>query len=311
MTALRVEPIEGAPFGVRITGLDPAGIDDGTAEALREGYRRGKGLVHLDLGRLLDADELHALTRVFGEGEFAPGLITGYGRGLDPGQEPEPVEDQVARLRAGGIDPYLTFLGNADPETLQPRPVDDLFFGEWEWHTDMSYIEVPPTFSLLHGRNIPATGGDTAFASQVLAAAALPADLRAAVAGRSIKHDSTYTSAGMLRPGMREPDSPLEAEGAIHPILRRVPTTGEEALFLGRRTNAWVVGTTLAESEALLDRLWAEATRERHCHTHRWSVGDVVVWDNRMLLHRRDPFPADDIRLMWRTQTRGEAVVPA
>jgi taurine dioxygenase len=311
MSELRVHPIDGAPFGVRITGLEPDRIDREVADVLLAAYREGKGLVHLETGRLLDAGELHALTSVFGENEFAPGLVTGYGKGAAPDQRPEAVEAQVARLRAEGTDPYLTFLGNVDPRTLKAKPVDRRFFGEWEWHTDMSYIPVPPTFSLLHARRVPADGGDTAFASQVLAAAGLPDDLRRRIAGRSIKHDSTYTSAGILRPGMREPSSPVEAEGAIHPILRRVPGTGQEALFLGRRTNAHVVGLPIDESEDLLDLLWAEATRHDYCHRHRWRVGDVVVWDNRLLLHKRYPFPDDDTRLMWRTQTRGEAVVAA
>ena len=73
----------------------------------------------------------------------------------------------------------MTYIGNVDPRTLELKPVNDKFFGEWEWHTDMSYIEVPPTFSLLHSRQVPANGGDTGFCSQVMAAAALPADLRA------------------------------------------------------------------------------------------------------------------------------------
>ncbi len=310
MTGPQIRPLAGAPFGAEIGGLDPSRFGQ-AADVIRDAHRQGKGLVVVRSDRLLDADELHALTAVFGENEFAPGLITGIGRGRVDGEEDVPVDEQVTRLRAKGIDPFLAFLGNVDPRTLEPRPTAEEFYGEWEWHTDMSYIEVPPTFSLLHGRRIPAEGGDTFFASQVLAAAGLSDDLRAELATVDIKHDSTYASSGSLRPGMTVPESPIEAIGAIHPSLRSVPGIEGEALFLGRRTNAHVVGLDLAASERLLDRLWVEATRPEYCYRHRWQPGDTVVWDNRLLLHKRDPVPADEIRFMWRTQTRGEAVVRA
>ena len=115
--------------------------------------------------------------------------------------------------------------------------------------TDMSYIPVPLTFSLLHARIVPATGGDTGFCSRVLAAAALPDDLRGEVSTLRIKHDATYTSSGVLRPGMSAPASPIEAHGHAHPVLRATPSG--PALFLGRRTNAYVVGLPLDESEDL------------------------------------------------------------
>ena len=175
----------------------------------------------------------------------------------------------------------------------------------------MSYIEVPPTFSLLHARRIPEHGGDTGFCSQVMAAAALPTELRERILPLRLKHDSTYASSGVLRPGMEIPTSPVDAIGQVHPILRTVGSTGEEALFLGRRTNGYVVGLPLDESESLLDELWAHATRPEFTYRHRWEVGEVMVWDNRMLLHKRHPMDDADIRFMWRTQTKGEPVVAA
>ena len=158
---------------------------------------------------------------------------------------------------------------------------------------------------------MPAEGGDTGFCSQLMAARQLPAALRQRVLGREIKHDSTYASSGILRPGMTVPASPIEAAGHPHPVIRRIPGTEQEALFLGRRTNAWVVGLPLEESERLLDELWGHATQPRFCYRHRWRVGQVVVWDNRMLLHMRYPLSGEAVRFMWRTQTRGEAVLPA
>ena len=308
---LTLEPIPNAPFGARVTGLDATDITKPQAKALLTAYREAHGLLCFEFEKLITAGELHALTAVFGENEFAPGHITGYGRKAKDGEPDLTVDEQVALLRRKGVDPYLAFIGNLDPVTLERQTINAKFFGEWEWHTDMSYIPVPPTFSLLHGRVIPQDGGDTGFCSQVLAARALPAELRKALDGREIKHDSTYGSSGILRPGMAVPASPVEALGSVHPILRRVPSTGDEAIFLGRRTNGYVVGLPLDESEALLNEAWEHATKREFCYRHAWHAGQVVVWDNRMLLHMRYPVDESQDRFMWRTQTKGEAVISA
>lgn len=304
-----IQPLEDARFGARITGVDPSAIDAEQAARLRQASVDHHGTLVFDFGRLLDTDELNALTAVFGDREFAPGMIVGYGRGPVEGDAERTVEEQVESLRAAGVDPYILFLGNVDPRTGERRETGEKFFGAWEWHTDMSYIPVPPTFTLLHSRRIPAVGGDTGFCSQVLAARTLPADLRARIEGRRIKHDSTYSSNGALRPGMTEPTTPIDAIGSYHPILRRLPGTDQEALFLGRRTNAYVEDLPLEESEALLDELWAHATQDDFTYRHRWAVGEVVVWDNRVVMHCRHPVDPADTRFMWRTQTVGEAVV--
>ena len=307
-STLVVKALEGARFGAEIIGLDPAAISAADKARIWDVYKERHGLICFSFDRLLEADELHALTAVFGENEYAPGIINGLGKAVPEGEEDLSVAEQVSRLRAGGRDPYMTYIGNLDPKTHAPKDQDKKFFGEWEWHTDMSYIEVPPTFSLLHARVVPDAGGDTGFCSQVMAAAELPQDLRQRVIGQKIKHDSTYGSSGIPRPGMTAPASPVEAIGYPHPIIRRVPSTGDEALFLGRRTNGYVMGQSLDDSEALLDEIWAHATQERFCYHHKWRVGQVVVWDNRMMLHMRSPFDTRQARLMWRTQTKGEPV---
>lgn len=311
MAGLTVRPLEGAQFGAEIAGLKPREITDAQRAAIWDVYRERHGLICFAFDHLIEEDELHAITSVFGENELAPGRINGLGKMTPKGEEHLSVEEQIARLRADGVDPYMAYIGNLDPTTLARKERDVKFFGEWEWHSDMSYIPVPPTFSLLHARVIPEEGGDTGFCSQVMAAKALPQALRARVANRTAKHDSTYGSSGELRPGMSPPASPIEALGHAHPILRKVPTTGEEAIFLGRRTNGYIPGLPLAESEALLDELWAHATQPEFCYRHKWQVGQVVVWDNRMLLHMRYPVDESLNRFMWRTQTKGEAVIPA
>ena len=310
-SSITIRPLQGAHFGAEIVGLDPTNISEEDRALIWQTYKDKHGLICFSFDRLLEADELHALTAVFGENEFAPGIINGLGKATPAGEENVTVDEQVAQLRANGRDPYMTYIGNLDPKTLRPNEKNEKFFGEWEWHTDMSYIEVPPTFSLLHARVVPEEGGDTGFCSQVMAAQELPAALRARVLDLKIKHDSTYGSSGIARPGMKAPATPIEAIGYPHPVIRKIPSTGDEALFLGRRTNGYVMGLTLEDSEALLNELWAHATQEQFCYQHKWNVGQVVVWDNRMMLHMRTPFDATQARLMWRTQTKGEPVQAA
>ena len=220
-------------------------------------------------GQSLSDDDLIRFSSHFGECEKAP------------------IGDSVLEQ---DIPPEITVVSNVMEDG---KPIGFLGTGELTWHTDMSYIEVPPTFSLLHSRVIPEEGGDTSFCSQVMAAKALPVDLREKVRKLSAKHDSTYGSSGQIRPGMTPPASPVEALGQVHPILRKVPTTGEEAIYLGRRTNGYIIGLPLEESEALLDELWAHSTKPEFCYRHKWREGQVIAWDNRMLLHMRYPSGRD------------------
>ena len=308
---LTVKPIPNARFGAEIHGLDPTAISAADREVIWDSYRERHGLICFEFDELISEQDLHSITSIFGENEYAPGIINGLGKATPAGEEHLSVEAQVQRLRDSGRDPYMVYLGNLNPTTLDRKPTVEKFFGEWEWHTDMSYVEVPPTFSLLHARVIPETGGDTSFCSQVLAAKALSPEMRAKMLPLRVKHDSTYGSSGEPRPGMVAPASPIEAIGYPHPAIRRVPSTGDEAIFLGRRTNGYVLDMPLEESEALLDELWTHATQPEFCYRHQWKVGQVVVWDNRMMLHARSAFDESQARFMWRTQTKGEAVVSA
>jgi taurine dioxygenase len=93
----------------------------------------------------------------------------------------------------------------------------------------------------------------------------------------------------------------------MHPLVCTHPDTGRRMLYLGRRRNAYLAGLELADSEALLDELWDFVARPEFAWEHVWQLGDLVLWDNRCTMHRRDPFDASARRIMHRTQIKGSA----
>ena len=185
------------------------------------------------------------------------------------------------------------------------KPIGNLGDGEAVWHADMTYVELPPKAAMLHSLEIPATGGNTYFANMFAAYESLPADLKKAAAGKVAVHDASTNSAGMLRKGYKKVADVREVVGAHHPLVRTEAKTGRKALFLGRRPNSYVLGLDVSESEALLDALWAHATQPKFVMCHEWAVGDLLMWNNLSVLHRRDPFDPNSRRIMHRSQIKG------
>jgi len=271
----------GGPLGAELRGVDLRRIDDATFDAIHQAWL--DNLVLLVRGqRLTDAD-LVAFSRRFGALDQAP--IQENGRRFVDGY---PEIYVVSNVVENGV------------------AIGSLGAGEAVWHTDMSYLPDPPKASMLYALEVPPSGGNTSFSNMYAACESLPADLRARVAGLLLKHDGTYNSGGYVRMGVTPTDDPRESPGKPHPVICTHPETGRRMLYLGRRRNAYLMGLDLAESEALLDALWAHAEKASLCWTHHWRVGDLVIWDNRCTMHRRDPFPADSRRVMHRTQIKGE-----
>ena len=187
------------------------------------------------------------------------------------------------------------------------KPIGNLGDGEAVWHADMTYVDVPPKAAMLHALEVPPpeAGGNTYFANMFAAYEALPADLKQAADGKIAIHDASRNSAGMLRKGYQEVTDVRQTVGARHPLVRTDARTGRKALFLGRRPSAYVVGLSVADSDALLDALWAHATQPRFAMCHEWKVGDLLMWNNLSVLHRRDPFDPKTRRVMHRSQIKG------
>jgi len=189
-------------------------------------------------------------------------------------------------------------------------PIGNLGDGEAVWHADMTYIDNPPEAGILYALEVPVGQGDTYFANMVAAYDDMPADLRAAIDGKILIHDAAHNSAGMLRKGYEEVRDVKLPPGARHPLAYEDPT-GRVALFLGRRPHAYILGMEEDDSEALLDSLWAHARQPKYSWKNEWQAGDLVMWQNRMVLHRRDGFDPNMRRVMHRTQLKGRSPIAA
>jgi taurine dioxygenase len=271
-----------APLGAEIASVDlskPLSQDD--VETIEETWR--ERLVVVFRGQRLSDPQLLAFSRNFGE--------------LDP-PGPNPYGEPFNKQH-----PEINVISNV---IENGKPIGNLGDGEAVWHADMTYVDVPPKAAMLHSLEVPPSGGNTYFANMIAAYETLPADLRKAAEGKVAVHDASRNSAGMLRKGYKEVTDVRETVGARHPLVRTNLKTGRRALFLGRRPNAYVLGLEVADSEALLDSLWAHATQPRFAMCHEWQVGDLLMWNNLSVLHRRDPFAPESRRVMHRTQIRGD-----
>ena len=266
-------------------GAEIAGVDLSHPIAPQEFTRiRAAWLEHLVIrfrGQQLSDPQLLAFSAHFGE--LDPPGPNPLGRPFLPDH---PQMNVISNVKVGGM------------------PIGGLGDGEAIWHADMTYVDNPPMAAILHALEVPASGGDTYWANMYLAYETLPPELRQRIAGRSAVHDATYNSAGIRRKGYEDVADPRAAPGARHELVRTHPETGRKCLFLGRRRNSYVLGMELEESEALLDALWAHATQPQFTFRQQWRVGDVLVWDNRCTLHRRDAFDPAARRVMHRTQIK-------
>jgi alpha-ketoglutarate-dependent taurine dioxygenase len=290
---VEVTPFRGAGCGADVSGVDIRR----PLTAADRGRIRAAWLEHLVL-RFRDqemSDQEHmAFTRQFGELEFNPAKLIATQYGVETqtsGREPEipPEISVISNILEGG------------------KPIGGLGDGEAFWHTDSSFVDVPPAASLLRSLEVPppAAGGATYFLNMYSAYDTLPSKVKSRIAGMTAIHAATHNSGGKAHKGFETVSDLSQVPGARQPLVRTHPETGRKALFLGRRINAYVLGLPVAESEALLDFLWEHACQDRFTWKQEWRVGDLVWWDNRCAMHRRDAFDPSTRRLMHRTQLKG------
>ncbi len=285
-TTIETRPT-GAALGADVLGADLAGPSDDALHQIRAALR--DHLVLRFRGAALDDAGYVAFGRTFGE------------------IEPPDAHTRTASMTAPAF-PEMSVISNVVENGVARGEAGD---GELKWHTDHGFMERPAGFTMLLAREVPARGGDTSFLNMYRAYEALPDDLRARVQGRSVKHQASHSSTGQRRPGWLDlaSDDPRDLPGAVHPIVRTHPETRRKALFLGRRFGSYIPPLPLEDSEALLDELWDHVTRAEFAWTQKWQIGDLVIWDNRCTMHRRDGFAGHGRRRMHRLMTRGERPV--
>ncbi|HJU19796.1 MAG TPA: TauD/TfdA family dioxygenase [Stellaceae bacterium] len=181
--------------------------------------------------------------------------------------EVEPPRPRGAEVKRHGVAHVISNLDeDGNPVARSSPSAND------HWHTDKPYHPIPPALTTLYAVELPPQGGDTEFANTAHAYAALPEPTRRRIAPLRVVFRAQFAT------GPQQPT-------AVHPLLRTHPETGHKALYLGNHA-AGILGLPEADGRALLSALLEQATQRRFVYTHRWSVGDLVMWDNRCLLHR-------------------------
>ena len=277
----------GPCFAAEVEGIDmrkPLSPED--VAAIHAGMDEYAVLVFHD--QAIDDDQQLAFSRSLGELEHS------IGAGLRAPEE--------YRLPTTFAD-----VSNLDKNN-QPMARDDrrrLFaIGNRLWHSDSSFKVVPAKYSLLHARVIPSKGGNTEFAYMPGAYDALDAETKAHVEDLICEHSQIFS-----RQQLGFTDFTDEERARFKPVRQRLvrvhPGTGRKSIYLSSHAGT-ILGWPLPEARLLLRDLVEHATQREFVYSHRWRVGDLVMWDNRQTMHRGRPFPSDEPRDVRRTTLKGE-----
>ncbi len=271
---LDIRPLT-AQFGAEIHGYDLTQPADRLLGRIVDAWRQARVVVLRGQGHASDADLLQ-FSRALGRLDPAPNFDT----------------------EKSSLDGFaeIAVVSNIKREG---KPLGGLGDGELAWHSDMTYVSDPPVACALLARELPEDGsGDTWFLDLVGAYEALPLGLKSTIARHRLFHDAGYTSAGTLRTNTKA------GAGNWHPVVRAEPLSGRPALFLGRTLNRRVENLEASAGHALLDELWLHARQPQFTLQHRWQPGDLLLWNNAAVMHRRDAFDSTQRRRLHRTQIR-------
>lgn len=219
-----------------------------------------------------------------------------------------PFETTIRSIASQAATPvHIANLSNVDAEgRLIPTGDKRNLYnaGNQMWHTDSSFKKVPAHASLLSAREVPPAGGETQFASMRVAYAGLPAELKAFLEDKVAVHSFVY-SRGLVDDGLMPVDHAAQVPPVRQALVRANPVNGRKAFYVGSHA-CEIEGLPTAEARALLRELREAATRSDLVYTHRWRVGDLVMWDNRCMLHRGRPWDESRYRrIMHRTTVAG------
>ena len=234
---------------------------------------------------------------VFPDQDLEPAAQVAFTEHFGP-VEPHPLK---TRATVEGFDTVLIL----ENKPGQPGAPNDY------WHSDISHSEVPPAASCLHALTIPDGHGDTMFCNMVSAYEGLSDGMKNLIADLKALHSGMATYERSLESNDARKIDPSEIKPPqVHPVVRTHPKSGKKSLFVNPHFTVGIEGMTDEESRVILDVLYASAIQPENIYRHRWHPGDVVIWDNRSVMHYavRD-YTEDMPRKMHRTTAGGEVPV--
>jgi alpha-ketoglutarate-dependent 2,4-dichlorophenoxyacetate dioxygenase len=216
---------------------------------------------------------------------------------------------EMAGMANPAVGTYFARQSNLDIKTGDVIPLDDRRMiyqkGNYLWHSDSSFKAVPSLCSLLSARIVPPDGGNTEFATMRAAYEALPDDVKQKLDGLVAEHSLVY-SRGTVSTGALTPEMTAALPGAWQTMVRVNPSNGRKAIYAGAHASH-VIGWPREEGRAFIQWLNEFATQPRFCYSHAWRQGDLLIWDNRAVLHRATAYDTvQQKRLMQRTTVRGD-----
>jgi len=285
-TGITVRPLSAA-CGAEIGGVDLSQtLPDDTIRAIKAAW--DEHLVIVFRGQTFTQEQQLAFAARFGQ--------VGQRR-----QAPQALAARVTGTEQ--TDNRVLLVTNMKDE--KGKPIGAFGDGEMWFHIDSGYAEKPYLYTFLYGVTLPSRGGNTMFANLYKAYEALPADLRAKLAGRKALHIHEYKRHSRAE----VPDDLSGVPHYFHPVFARHPSTGRTTLFVDRLMTQRIEGLSHQESEEILQILYELGERKEHVYEHEWRLGDVVCWDNRATMHARTWFPEHEPRLMRRCTVEGGKVV--
>lgn len=277
-TPLNLTPIEGTTFGAWVRDVDVRQLDQSTFAEVHDAWIEFGLLIFPE--QFLSKEDQNDFARRFGDLEFdaAP----------------------ISNMTKDGV------VHSADDDDLVKS-----LRGNQEWHFDSTYMPVQAKGAVFSAEIVPAGGGDTAWADMRAAYDTLDTQTQALLAGLEAHHSLYYSQgrAGFLPTKDADGRYPMygyhDLDVSVRPLTKVHPVTGDTNLLLGRHAHD-IVGMDPAESEALIDRLNADACRPPRIYQHQWAEGEAVIWDNRRIMHRGVPWDMDQPRRMWHTRIAGD-----
>lgn len=267
-----IEPLSDV-LGASIRGVDlTKPVDDRTADAIRDHFHRYSLLCFP--GQDLSATDQLRLASLFGKGD---------------GGVRETKEHGAKRTGNRGVMYVSNIRENGKPIGVLPD-------GEMQFHSDGAHRDSPYRATTLYGIKIPSRGGNTLFANLYAAYEALPQGTKARIEG--LKTQFVYDYDAQMRDFTDDEDFALPR--AVHDLVKTHPATGRKSLYLSRLMCRRVVDMDPAKGEELLLELFDHAEKPEFVYAHKWTIGDLIIWDNRCLNHARTDFPPDEQRMLRR-----------